>query len=955
MIPRRLPQALMIAASLTLAACGGGGGSSRNNNPPPSNSAPSASFTVSPDSGTAPLDVSVDASASSDSDGSISSYSWDWGDGSAASSGATASHTYQTGGDFTITLTVTDNGGATGSTTRAVSSQGFTLSGSISILSSSAADSDVNDQFTTPVSNDSFDDAQDLLNPVTLGGFVTVVDGCTDASSNLCQSGDLSDYYRVALAGDEHILVTVGESSADIDVVLYDESRTMVDASVSGPGLTESLEVSVEGLYFVEIQAIAGASNYVLTIGQNVTTTSAGKRAATRVSDNFVPGELLVSSNTSSRALPRSVAAANLGNAGSIKRVKLAADAASNALAFSPRNTRVPFNTRSKIPAHLYEKYQTLMAAKLVTNDPSIDVAEPNLLHQPLLEPNDPFYDYQWHYESVNLPLAWDITTGSSDVIVAVVDTGVLTAHPDLTNQLVDGFDFISDTTRSGDGDGIDDNPNDDGDQAYPNSSSFHGTHVAGTVAAQSNNGSGAAGVAWGARIMPMRALGVGGGTSFDVIQAVRYAAGLSNDSGTTPATPADIINLSLGSSASSQLEQDTLNEVRNLGIFVVSAAGNDGTNTPNFPAAYNGVISVTATGINNTVAPYSNSGSTVDLAAPGGNVGTDLNADGFADGVISTMGDDSNAPITFGYAPLAGTSMAAPHVAGVIALMKSVYPGLTPDEFDTALAAGDITDDLGAAGRDDVFGHGLLNAQKAVLTALDLLNGSGGDPGPILAASISTLNLGFATNSDTVAVRNVGSGTLTIAAATSNQPWLTVTPATVDGNGLGDYTISIDRGTLDVGTYSGTVTFDSDANDVTVQVIMQVLGGSPQANAGQHYVIVVDAEGEPVNQLDVATLNNGVYTFTIEDVPAGEFRIFAGSDLDDDFFICDAGEACGAYQTLDSPDQITVSGDLTGLDFFSGYRVNVTNLSTGGSAASTGFRYDRNGEKESNKGKRLE
>ena len=326
-------------------------------------------------------------------------------------------------------------------------------------------------------------------------------------------------------------------------------------------------------------------------------------------------------------------------------------------------------------------------------------------------------------------------------MIVAVIDTGVLLAHPDLDNQLTTGYDFISNVQQANDGDGPDPDPNDPGDLAFGGSSSFHGTHVAGPIAAESDNAQGVAGVAWQSRIMPLRVLGIDGGTPFDVIQAVLYAAGMTNQSGTLPLQPADIINMSLGSNFSSQSEQAIVDQVRAAGVIVVASAGNDASDIPSYPAAYNGVVSVAATTILNSAAPYSNFGATIDVAAPGGYNATDLNGDGIGDGVISAMGDDGSVgPVQFGYAALSGTSMAAPHVAGVAALMKAVHPNLTPDEFDNALAAGDLTDDLGTPGRDNIYGFGLINAQMAVLAALALATGQGSNPGPILTASASNL-----------------------------------------------------------------------------------------------------------------------------------------------------------------------------------------------------------------------
>jgi serine protease len=308
------------------------------------------------------------------------------------------------------------------------------------------------------------------------------------------------------------------------------------------------------------------------------------------------------------------------------------------------------------------------------------------------------------------------------------------------------------------------------------------------------------------------------------------------------PPQRADIINLSLGSSGSSQTEQQQISAVRDAGVVVVASAGNDHSTAPFYPAAYQGVVSVAATTIDKRQAPYSNSGATIDVAAPGGYNGTDLNGDGLADGVVSTIGDDSGAGISYAYAALMGTSMAAPHIAGVAALMKALYSALSPNDFDSLLATGTITEDLGAAGRDNVFGHGLIDAQKAVIAALDLANANGAPTGPILTGSPSSLNFGFFEEDFDVVLRNAGSGSLRVVAATTSEPWLTVTPINVDANGLGSYRLSVNRAIAPGdGTFAATARFDSDVPGglpFTVSVVMQNLQNDPVADAGRHYVI---------------------------------------------------------------------------------------------------------------------
>ena len=207
---------------------------------------------------------------------------------------------------------------------------------------------------------------------------------------------------------------------------------------------------------------------------------------------------------------------------------------------------------------------------------------------------------------------------------------------------------------------------------------------------------------------MPIRTGNCGCGSSFDIVQGVLHAAGFSEPSGTLPLQRADVINLSLGGGGRSDAIQDIYNQVRAAGVIVIAAAGNSNTFEPSYPAAYDNVISVAAVshGPEGTAqgvvrASYSNFGATVDVSAPGGQSFADANADGFPDGVLST--------VDRGYAQYNGTSMAAPHVAGVAALMRSVYEDLSPEELDQALADRTIVTDVGAAGRDDEFGAGVI------------------------------------------------------------------------------------------------------------------------------------------------------------------------------------------------------------------------------------------------------
>jgi serine protease len=315
--------------------------------------------------------------------------------------------------------------------------------------------------------------------------------------------------------------------------------------------------------------------------------------------------------------------------------------------------------------------------ARLLALDPRVQAAEPDLRVFAQQLPNDPMFAQQWHYYEaaggINLPPAWDITSGAPGLVIAVLDSGI-TAHADLAGRLLPGYDFIANVANANDGNGRDPNANDPGDYGCDNSnSSWHGTHVAGTLGALSSNSSGVSGINWKSRLLPVRVTGRCGGYASDLIDGLRWAAGMEITGIPSNANRARVANISLGtvSDSCSAAFQSAINDVTARGMVVVAAAGNGGTSVSSFsPANCSGVIAVAATTRSGARASYSNTGSMVAVAAPGGGAGSSI---------LSTVNTGLTVPTTDGYAYFQGTSMAAPHVAGTASLMLSANPALTP------------------------------------------------------------------------------------------------------------------------------------------------------------------------------------------------------------------------------------------------------------------------------------
>ncbi|WP_238613476.1 S8 family peptidase [Candidatus Oscillochloris fontis] len=309
------------------------------------------------------------------------------------------------------------------------------------------------------------------------------------------------------------------------------------------------------------------------------------------------------------------------------------------------------------------------IVATRLARDPLVVYAEPNYRRVLLRTPNDKVLPQQWGLHNIQAFEAWDISTGAA-IVIAVLDTGVDAKHNDLQGQILSGFNAFTGSNDSNDDNG-------------------HGTAVAGLIAANTNNGEGIAGICWGCKILPVKVLDSrGGGDDASVAAGIRWAV----DNG------ARVINMSLGGSEESQTLRDAVDYAASRGVLMVAASGNERSegNLPSYPAAYDSVIAVGATGNSDVVTGFSNTGPYVDLAAPGVGLWTTL------------PGNEYGTPN--------GTSFASPYVAGAAGLAFSVRPDLPIADIRCILEAG--ADDKGAPGRDDEYGWGRLNLLRSLQLA---------------------------------------------------------------------------------------------------------------------------------------------------------------------------------------------------------------------------------------------
>lgn len=560
---------------------------------------------------------------------------------------------------------------------------------------------------------------------------------------------------------------------------------------------------------------------------------------------------------------------------------------------------------------------------KLRSLDSEFLVAVPNYVRYPSQRERPVHNAFQWALTDLGIPDLWDeFGISGKDIVIAVIDTGVKTKHPNLQENIDPrGYDFVSDASRARDGNGRDPNPDDPTDLSGTGSS-YHGTHVAGIAAAYLSEIE-IDGVAPGAKILPIRALAWDGGTDFDVAHSILYAAGLLevdvNDDRRILDPPADIINMSLGGAGESPILEDAIERATAAGTIVIAAAGNESTDRESFPASYPQVISVGALGPDFQYADYSNYGPNVDVMAPGGGRyhDEDENDDGILDGILSTVWDSSDQAAS-DY--MSGTSMAAPHLAGIVAMLLEGTPALNQVDVRKLIFENASLDGLKKkcqVRRTNRCGRGQLNVKSLLITAEQ-------EYSPSLAKieitqSQSEVLLSSTHPTDRLEIKNIGEGSLEvldgeihIRPVTPN--WLSVKSSTNDQGIILTFEADPSRLTgrvqesksVAIVTNAKEISF-KDQNGNTRLSQNGVLHFHVDYQAGQTFIVALvkaDSSQRAAVAKDRTSKVNG-YQYHLTPPEEGAYFIYAGRDEDQDNVICEIGELCGTYGSLKAPGKI--------------------------------------------------
>lgn len=882
----------------------------------------------------------------------------------------------QVAGAALAMLAACGGGGGDGTGDTDLAGAGYRLSGTLSVPAGAAVDSDLNDVHQLGrTRNDALATAQALTAPVLLTGSVNRPRSGPPGANHA--EGDTTDAFVLELARGDLVELAFAPgadaSAADLDLYVASADGVLTGASDRSDTQHECVQITEPGRYYLKVEAFQRAAVYTLRAGPAATVTTGC--VATTARTSFDPGELVAQrldagQPLSARALAQTQALSLARRAGALAStaesadwptlVTLPAKAADRRrglalLAGDPTGVGTAGGTSASALAFPRDqptldgidvRLDTLRYAKALRATGAYAYVEPNWRLETsatvgLFPPDDLHYGEQrWQHALIELPAAMQRIQAlpiqpARRPVIAVIDTGVMLDHPDLQPQLVShGRTFLTDRLPGDRNQASGDDQRLAEDQAVS-----HGTHVAGTAAAATFNGLGVAGVAPMARLMPLNVFGRNASAkSIDILQAMLYAAGLDNSAGVLPARRADVINLSMGGPGPCGVAfQDTINRVRAAGTLVVAAAGSKADNAAGQaidvqqPANCTGVIAVGAIRSDRQLSSYANTGAALTTTAPGGDLGPDDALRGVSEGIFSTLvnftGDGQRLA---GVGPQTGSSMAAPQVSGVLALMRYLDPDLSVQAVDMLFASGQLTDDLGPTGRDSLHGWGLINARKAVEAVLvpQSVADSVSSGAVTLGIRPVRLDLGSLRNTATldlvVTAGKRSAATDTVASLRSSSPALTLRTGTADAStSLHRTLVDVDRRLLPVDgphNLSITLTLRSGA-ELTVPVTLERPAGSASSGAGWGPVRVTlrDPDTGRVLHTVIAHASQGRYRWQVEGYRRARVSVSAGADPDNDGLVCGPGEGCGTWVPADAAVRadraVALSGDRHDLD----------------------------------------
>lgn len=890
-------------------SCGGGGGGGGSATPaPPALVAPVTTLSISSNEVVAGSDITVTWSSTNATSCSASG-SWS---GSQATSGSAAFNLEQAG-SYSFSLTCTGSGGSNAKTVSVTATVPlYNISGKINSLPFSDLDGDVPNTSLPSIGNNLDPlEVQPLKNPSQVIGHVKY-----DAESDI---NDKWDLYSIDLVGGQYASLETTEwdedepNKNDLDLYVLDSNGGIYNSS-TGSETYEVVTLPASGTFYVAVQAYNGKSRYVLTIGSvyqgfklsNYSSEVAIEKNKIRIAprnDDVVFKSLIENDRYNKLNFQResffNFKRSNLtSNPSNLYEVsEYDAELARAKRLFKESIAGSFFKpTHEQIDDILFRKYISLTASlqKDFYVEPSFKVSSLGAFQA------TDYYKLQWNHHNINTAEAVNAVGNIlNNTVVAVLDEG----SPTKTSGVYGAIDFV---------DGGHDFVDNDSDPTGPTVNN-HGTHVAGIIAADNTkeylNG-------MSVRVLPIRVLGPNGGSTDGIINGLKYAGGETNSSGTSYNSvdfPISSINMSLGGCYTSEYECNEIsNFIARSGIPVVVASGNckcNGISSPSYcpvatsPAQCEGVIRVAATDFANDRAPYSSYDQTVDIAAPGGNRNVDMNADGNPDGVLSYSADDD---AQFWQ----GTSMAAPHVAGTIALMKVVNPTLTPTDIDNMIIEGKMTTDIDVAGKDVYTGYGLLDAVKSVEEASKFESGSAIKDS--VNVSPTQLQYAFTIDDLNVTITKVGSGDLSITGVYADQTDGVLYYAPSAGLPFGTYRFSIDRSFYTQGSYQNTFYFGlSDGTYPRITATFAVGDERLAPNLGLAYALLIDDESGEVIQEKTLDISTGVANYEFSNIDSSKkYRISVGSDIDNDNVICQWGEFCDTIPSTNDPENTFFSLD---------------------------------------------